>query len=377
MLHDNLVPQDVAHQAADHGEGGSRPLFSGRLGPGSGTDKERAADQTPNLKSAAQQNFMSEPIRRGAGGQAGDTSRQMELFEEQLPDRPYCTDDFAFGLRVLPKTAAVCRRYVQPQPPWLRLWLVFDYDHDISWYAADEAGLPAPTITVVNRDNGHGHLLYGIDTPVRMEHFGGRRAPANYLADVERAMTVRLDADPSYSGFLCKNPLHRHWVTLCNDHPYTLGELHGWLGDLNEYHLPERVIGIGRNVETFDMTRTWAYRAIREHWAAGGTLETWEKACAGAAVRCTQEHHHPPLQRSECRWIGRSVSRWTWRRFTPERFSAIQRERGEASGKARREAAVERYQHIRELHASGYAQVLIARVVGVSRRTVYNALNEK
>ena len=71
-----------------------------------------------------------------------------------------------------------------------------DYDHDCSWYVADEAGLPAPTITVVNRDNGHGHLLYGIDTPVRMERWGGRRAPANCLADVERAMTVRLDADP-------------------------------------------------------------------------------------------------------------------------------------------------------------------------------------
>ena len=74
--------------------------------------------------------------------------------------------------------------------------------------------VPAPTITVVNRQNGHGHLLYGIDTPVRMETWGGRRAPARYLADVERAMTVQLGADPSYSGFTCKNPLHRHWVTL-------------------------------------------------------------------------------------------------------------------------------------------------------------------
>ena len=57
-----------------------------------------------------------------------------------------------------------------------------------------------------------------------------RRGPANYLADVERAMTAKLRADQLYSGFTCKNPLHKHWVTLTHDHPYSLGELHGWLG---------------------------------------------------------------------------------------------------------------------------------------------------
>ena len=317
---------------------------------------------------------MSDSTHRGPGRQDGDRPRQLELFEEQLPERPYCTDNYACGLRILAKPAAMRRRHIQPQPPWVRVWLVFDYDRNYSWYAADEAGLPSPTITVVNRDNGHGHLLYGIDTPVRMEHWGGRRAPANYLADVERAMTVRLRADPRYSGFICKNPLHRHWATLYHDHPYSLGELHRWLGDLNEYYLPERVIGVGRNVETFDMTRKWAYRAIREHRAAGGTLETWEQACVGAAVRFTEEQHHPPLQRSECGWIGRSVGRWTWKHFSARRFAKIQAERGRASGKARREAAAERNQHIRELYAAGYTQVLIARVVGVSRKTVGRVL---
>ena len=174
---------------------------------------------------------MSARIIRGSNG---DLPVQLELFERSLPDRPYCTDDFAYGLKVLPRSMAKQRRYIQPQPPWLRLWLVFDYDHDCAWCAADEAGLPAPTITVVNRQNGHGHLLYGIDTPVRMENWGGRRAPARYLADVERAMTAQLGADPSYSGFTCKNPLHRRWVTLYHDHPYSLGELRGWLGDRDE-----------------------------------------------------------------------------------------------------------------------------------------------
>ncbi len=303
---------------------------------------------------------------------------QLELFEEHLPERPYCTDDFADGLKVRPRSMAKQRRYVQPQPPWLRVWMAFDYDHDCSWRAADEAGLPAPTIAVINRQNGHGHLLYGIDTPVRMESWGGRREPACYLADVERAMTARLGADPSYSGFTCKNPLHRHWVTLHHEHPYSLGELHGWLGDLKKYRsrLPERVIGLGRNVEAFDMTRKWAYRAIRKHRAAGGNLEMWEQACVGAAERFTQEDHHPPLHRSEYGWIGRSVSRWTWRRFTPERFSEIQAQRGRG-GKAVIAKREERNRRIRELQAAGYTQGLIARVAGVSRRTVSRVIHSQ
>ena len=233
---------------------------------------------------------------------------------------------------MLPRNLAKRRRYVQPQAPWLRVWMVFDVDRDGSWCAADEAGLPAPTWTAINRRNGHGHLAYGIDAPVRLERWGGRRGPANYLADIERAMVARLGADPSYSGFTCKNPLHRSWQTLWSEHPYSLGELHGWLGDLDAYHV-DRVVGCGRNVQTFEHVRRWAYRLVLQHKADGGTAETWRMACIGAAEHFTAEHS-PPLHRSECAWIGRSVSKWTWARFTAERFAEIQRARGAAGGRA-------------------------------------------
>ena len=160
-----------------------------------------------------------------------------------------------------------------------------------------------------------------------------RRWPANYLADVERAMTAKLRADQLYSGFTCKNPLHKHWVTLTHDHPYSLGELHGWLGDLNQYTLPQRTVGVGRNVETFDGVRAWAYRLVLPHKADGGTLETWRLACTGAAEQFTGEHHDPVLHDSECRWIGASVAKWTWRKLTPEGLRAWHVERGRAGGK--------------------------------------------
>ena len=296
---------------------------------------------------------------------------QLELFERHLPDKPWCTDgDHGSYLRVLPRTAAKRRRYIQPQPPWLRVWMVFDVDRNASWEAADEAGLPAPTWTAINRQNGHGHLGYGIDTPVRLEDWNGRRGPANYAADVERAMTARLGADPSYSGFTCKNPLHRHWITLWSDHPYSLGELHGWLGDLNQYPLPQRTVGVGRNVETFDAVRGWAYRRVLQHKADGGSLETWRMACVGAAEQFTGEHHDPPLHRSECAWIGRSIGKWTGAKLTPERFAEIQSERGKASGARRREAVAERNRRILALSESGATWGAIAEALGVSRSTV-------
>ena len=313
-------------------------------------------------------------MRRGPGGQDGGGTIQLELFEQHLPERPYCSDnDHGAYVRIRPKQVALRYRYIQAQPPWIRVWLIFDYDQDAAWYAADRAGLPPPTIIVINRKNGHGHLFYAIRVPVRMEIWGGRLGPVRYMVAVEQAMTVRLGADPSYSGFICKNPLHKHWVTVENGHLFTLGELHGWLGDLKEYRRPVRMLGVGRNVETFDHVRNWAYRAIREHWMAGGGPETWREACTGAAVEFTAQHT-PPLHRSECEWIGRSVSKWTWERFTPERFAAIQAAHGRG-GAAVQERRAERNRHIRELLAAGYTQVLTAKVMGVSTKTVRRVIH--
>ena len=108
---------------------------------------------------------------------------------------------------MLPKARARRCRYIQPPPPWVRVWLIFDYDRDGAWFAADDAGLPAPTFTVINPENGHGHLAFGLAVPVLLGPRNKHR-PKRYLAAVERAMAVRLGADLSYGGFTCKNPLH-------------------------------------------------------------------------------------------------------------------------------------------------------------------------
>ena len=277
----------------------------------------------------------------------------------------------------MPQVAAKHRRYLELQPPWLRAWIVLDVDRDGAWCAAAEAGLPAPTCMVINPENGRGHLIYGLAVPVLLGP-GNRDRPQRYLVDVERAITARLQADVGYAGLLCKNPLHPYWVAVWSDHCYYLQDLHDWLGDLNEYRVMERTVGVGRNVETFDAVRAWACPGgdgnVLQHKADGGSLDTWRQACTGAAEAFTAAHHRPELQRSECRWIGRSIAKWTWARITQERFSEIQAARGRG-GKAVQAKRSERKRRVQELAEQGKTLEAIAAELEVSRSTVARDLS--
>ena len=65
-------------------------------------------------------------------------------FREQLPRRPYCTDDLSAGLVIRSRDQAARYRYIQPNPPGLACWLVFDVDHP---YAVLSWGRPNSRVT--------------------------------------------------------------------------------------------------------------------------------------------------------------------------------------------------------------------------------------
>ena len=88
----------------------------------------------------------------------------------------------------------------------------------------------------------------------------------------------------------------------------------------------------------FDAARQLAYRAAREFWGPD-RLEAWEQYLLGEVRAYTRERHDPALHDQECRWIARSIGRWTWRRFFPARFRQIQAERGAKGGKASKRGA--------------------------------------
>lgn len=267
-------------------------------------------------------------------------AEQLELFETRLPKRPYCTNDLDAGLNIRDVRRAARCKYIQANPPWLRSWLLFDVDRDDAGAAWIDADLPEPAWTAQNRLNGHAHIAYGLDAPVLLGQHD-RDKPMRFLAAVESAMRVEMEADSGYSGLITKNPTHPDWRVLWGRRLYDLPELQDWL-DLPK-HTPKRGqpdrAGLGRNVATFDHVRHLAYPQIR-YWkhAGQGAYVGWLNWLHHAALDFTHNEHPAPLDRRECHWIARSVAHWVWHCFdiaaSDARFSATQAARGQRGGTA-------------------------------------------
>lgn len=287
-----------------------------------------------------------------------------DLFRDTLPRKPYCTDDFDTGLRVRSRSTAVQRRYIQPNPPTVRVWLVFDVDREQAAMAAQDANLATPTWTAQNPTNGHAHIAYGLRFPVATGDALAR--PLRLAAAIESAYRDRLQADRSYSGLTCKNPIHPAWRTRWGPQTlYELAELADHV-DLSPFtgrrQTALECVGLGRNVAVFDSTRRWAYAAVREFWRPGGE----QPFRAAVAAHAAGLNAFPvPLPYPEIRSISKSVSRWVWRTFTPAAFRAIQSARGTRNGAARRSTGLAMLQ-------AGATSRAVQDALGVSPRTVYN-----
>ena len=247
----------------------------------------------------------------------GAAVQQLEIFSERLPKKPYYTDDLATGLRIVAKETAKKARYIQPNGPTHKYYLVFDVDRlgaAIDW--ADRKA-PTPNITVMNRENGHAHLIYCLHTSVRSAPDSSLK-PLKYAAAVERALRHALNADLGYAGLICKNPLNSHWqVAVWEENSYTLD----WLADCLDMNASEvrRVdfdYGLGRNCLLFEKTRKWSYRAIRQGYP---DYRQWLDATI-QRVEAYNLQITTPLSAAECATIGKSVANWTHKRFTEQSF---------------------------------------------------------
>lgn len=147
---------------------------------------------------------------------------------ELLPDRPYCTDRFG-KLLIRSKDRAATFPIIQHNSPMVWNWMVFDIDAPDSWFRPEERRLPPPTFIALNRENGHGHAAYLLESPVNSWTATGTGVTRYYEA-VERGFTKRLGADRGYAGFLSKNPLSEAWeVDWQAQYAYTLDELNDYL----------------------------------------------------------------------------------------------------------------------------------------------------
>jgi len=277
---------------------------------------------------------------------------------------------------------------IAPDPPGWLTALRFDIDTQGGGAAWIEAELPAPNLVVVNPRNGHAHLVYLLGAWVQTDFSDSRRLKVvRYAAAIERAYTAALGADPVYTGRFHHNPLSDAYVTkIGRDAPYSLDELARYV-DLNEPALKKNPpTGIGRNVETFDRLRRWAYVAVAD-WRIG-TYEAWYGAVADRggqiAADVGSESPRGPLKANEVGHIVKSVARWVWERYGAdvppllrEARIVAKREREKARQRAR-EAARERSRLSRDDYTAPARQRRSAatemRRAGLSLRAIATAL---
>jgi hypothetical protein len=221
--------------------------------------------------------------------------------------------------------------HIQVNSPCRKVWLPFDLDSSDGVRAHEAAGLPAPNIVVENMANGHAHALYQLSVPVTF-YARSRQISIEFLADIQRGMTRRLGADKGYSGHLAKNPISEAWrVHHLRDGAYSLTDLARSLKpkDMRKWGKGERECGLGRNVALFDALRKdFAYRDVRRFKAEGRSQSEFRARLQSIAMGLNETMgFHAPLLISDVRGIVKSVSRWTWKHFTPETFCKIQRAR--------------------------------------------------
>lgn len=314
-----------------------------------------------------------------------EKQQQLPLFAERLPRRPYCADDLAFGLKILPTQQALEKRYIQYNPPAVINWLVFDVDYAYPGFGHDWAKVAPPNIVVINPANGHAHYLYGIAAGVSTTS-ASRDKPRRLLAAIYEGYRHELKADPGFAQLICKNPLNDSWrVEVLRQDLYDLNELAEYVdldaADKRVRRTPKKHRkGIGRNCSLFDSLRTWAYKWVGDYRGAG--MDRWAAVVLEKAERLNT--FTDPLPHSEVRATARSVAKWTFSQYdgkltasslaadglTPESFSLLQSNLGKMGMAKRWGDNTAKRAEARTMRAQGMKQADIGEALGVSQKTI-------
>ena len=232
-------------------------------------------------------------------------------FFDNLPRRPYCTDNPTLGQYIHPLDRAVQRLYIEANFG-ISAYLIFDIDYNgASWYDFD---LPQPTVTTTTPRKGTCHYCYELATPILKWQKASLKA-IRYADAVTHAYTESLGADAGYSGLLTKNPLHPFWLVETYNRVYTLDELarHVELPTIGQAKHVHETDDIGRNCTIFNSARKVAYKIAKEH-------ESVESLKKDVWHICTEINGNlfidDLLPDREVEGIAESIAKWTF----PRRF---------------------------------------------------------
>ena len=285
-----------------------------------------------------------------------EPARQLDIFYDDLANKPYCTEYLERGLDILPKREAIKRRYIQGNQPCMVNYLFFDLDHADSVLAWHTENLPTPYWTARNPENGHCHICYKLETPFPTTEIASIK-PIRYASAIQAAYAKKLGSDTAYSRLITKNPLNKHWdIVLWSDQAYSLDYLADFVDLNNKLTVEERNLGLGRNCTIFEVVRHWGYRKIREHIQAKSSYKAWFNAVLERVLK-ENEQFPEPLQYAELQQIAKSIAKWIWQRFSEEDFSAWQAKQGAKGGaKSKRGAKADSERSTKPWEAIGIGQ---------------------
>ncbi|MDV7624094.1 replication initiation protein [Acinetobacter baumannii] len=306
-------------------------------------------------------------------------SLALEQFTNNIPNKPYCSDDLNYGVRILPKQIALLKRYIQPNHPYYTHFFVFDLDYSTAYidYFYSMIGVPTPNLIVENPENGHAHYVYQLKTPIYNTD-ASKPKPIQYGNAVYNALRDVLNADVGYVGLIAKNPLNKQWrAYTLRDKPYSLNELASKLEiDWKEANKPikqDEAIGLGRNCCVFHTVRKWAYVEIRKF--RGKTYNQWLDAVVAECSKVNNQFTLP-MQYNEVKGISKSIARWVWKRDPHCYAMFIERQtiKGRKGGKVKGEAYSFKREQAVKLKEQGMNNTQIAKQLSVTRRTIINWL---
>lgn len=308
------------------------------------------------------------------------TGNILNSFKNNLPQKPYCADELSFGLKIRPAETAIKKRYLQYNKPTDLRWFVYDVDRPTAHFDWNDCKCPAPNITVMNRQNGHAHLFYGLEVPVHTQTTA-KKNPIRFASSIDVAMIKALGADENYAELICKNPFNDFWDTIVwRDSSYDLAELADSL-DLSAYkdarlRLPE--VGLGRNCNLFDATRFYAYREIRKPIENYLFDELYSQD--DFVARCiwyarTHNLFTNPLPEREILSIGKSVGKWVYRNMSPEGFFEWAEKRRQRSIVVRQENSDSKKQEALALWSQGFKKSEIAKILNLGHSQITKYFN--
>lgn len=295
----------------------------------------------------------------------------LDCFVDNLPKKPYCSNDLSQGLLIRPKQTAISYKYLQANSPYYQHYLILDLDYSAAFVDIlySTPGIPLPNLLVENPTNGKAHVLYQLKTPIYTTD-ASRPKPIIYANAILKRLQQLLDADLGYSGLITKNPLSSEWrAYTLRSKPYTLSELARNL-DLNwkEANQPikqDEAIGLGRNCYIFHTARHWAYKEVRKY--RGNIYNNWFE-CVRKHCEALNQGLTDPLSYNEVKGIAKSISRYCWKKdgYCYQEFIDRQRRKGALGGKKSKRGSKD----------DSERSLKPWEEMGVSRATYYRRKNE-